>query len=81
MTYVRTVSEEQAEGLLRRIYQAAVKRAGKVFNILRIQSLNPPVLEASLALYQATMLAPSPVPRALREMIAVVVSRANNCHY
>jgi alkylhydroperoxidase family enzyme len=81
MAYVRTVSEEQAEGLLRQIYQAAVQRAGKVFNILRIQSLNPPVLEASLALYQATTRAPSPVPRALREMIAVVVSRANNCHY
>ena len=81
MAYVKTIGEKQAEGLLRQIYEVAVKRAGRVYNILRIQSLNPPVLEASMALYQAMTLAPSPVPRALREMIAVVVSRANSCHY
>jgi alkylhydroperoxidase family enzyme len=81
MAYIRTIHEKDAQGLLRQIYEAAVRRAGKVFNILRIQSLNPPVLEASMALYQTTMLRESPVPRAVREAIAVVVSRVNNCHY
>jgi alkylhydroperoxidase family enzyme len=81
MAYIKTIPEADAEGRLKEIYDAAVQRAGKVYNILRIQSMNPATLHGSMALYQATTLAASPVPRALREMIATVVSRTNACHY
>jgi uncharacterized peroxidase-related enzyme len=82
MAWIRTVAPGEATGLLKRLYDQAIARAGKVFNVLRIQSLRPEVLRAGIALYQEIMLSPrSPLSRAQREMIAVAVSRANGCHY
>ena len=81
MPHIRTVTATEAEGILRRDYDAAHKRAGKVFNVVSIQSLRPPVLHASLQLYQALMLEPGVLPRWTRELLAVVVSRTNGCHY
>ncbi|MBL8694712.1 MAG: peroxidase [Planctomycetes bacterium] len=62
-------------------YDAAIARAGKVFGILQIQSLNPGVLGASIELYRRIMFGPSGLTRAERESLAVVVSSANHCHY
>ncbi len=70
-----------AEGDLKVIYDAATQRAGRVFNILRIQSVNPAVLESSMRLYQAIMIGPSPLTRVEREAMAVVTSRVNDCFY
>ena len=81
MAWIKTIDPEDATGELRKEYSAAVRRAGKVFNILKIQSLNPETLSASMSLYLATMHAPSGLCRAERELLAVVVSRANNCFY
>ena len=82
VTWIRTIDTEGATGLLGRIYRQAVDRAGKVFNILRCQSLRPEVLEASTALYTEAMHSErSPLSRAQREMIATAVSRANRCFY
>lgn len=81
MAWIKTIGERQADGLLGKVYEAAVKRAGRVFNILGVQSLNPEVLRASMGLYFEMMHKASPLSRAQREMIAVVVSRVNECHY
>ena len=81
MAWIETVAPEKAEGLLGRIYQAAIKRAGRVFGILRLQSLNPSTLRSSMEFYRGIMFGESPLSRAEREMIAVVVSKANDCHY
>jgi alkylhydroperoxidase family enzyme len=79
--WIRNIEPEQATGVLKRVYDAAVRRTGKVFQILRAMSLAPEVLEASMELYQRVMLRPGPLTRHQREMLAVVVSRANDCHY
>ena len=81
MAHIRQVRDDEATGPLRRIYDEAIARAGKVFGILRVQSLNPPVLDASIGFYKAIMFGPSPLSRARREMLATVVSRANDCFY
>lgn len=82
MSFIRTVAPTEAQGLLARLYAAAVKRAGKVFNVIRCQSLRPPVLRASTNLYIEVMHgAQSPLSGAQREMIATAVSRLNACHY
>jgi alkylhydroperoxidase family enzyme len=82
MTWIRTVAPAEATGLLRRLYDEAVLRAGKVFQVLRCQSLRPEVLEIGVELYREVMISPrSPLTRAQREMIAVAVSNANHCHY
>ena len=81
MPYIRTVSDDDAEGVLRREYDAALRRAAKVFNVVRIQSLRPRVLRASIALYTALMVEEGALPRWVRELLAVVVSSTNGCHY
>ncbi len=82
MTWIRTIAPGEATGLLKRLYDQALARAGKVFNVLRIQSLRPEVLRAGIELYKEVMISPrSPLSRAQREMIATAVSQANGCHY
>lgn len=82
MAWIRTIAPGEATGLLRRLYDEAIARAGKVFNVLSIQSLRPEVLEIGVKLYEELMFSPrSPLSRAQREMIAVAVSRVNQCHY
>ena len=81
MAWIRTVPESEATGPLAAQYQAAAKRAGRIFNILKIQSLKPSTLKESMDLYIATMQAGSGLTRAEREMLAVAVSSANDCHY
>jgi len=81
MAYIEIVEPADAAGELKNEYDAAIKRAGKVFNILKVQSLNPRSLHASMQLYKAAMHAPSGLSRAEREMMATVVSQTNDCFY
>jgi alkylhydroperoxidase family enzyme len=81
MPWIRTISVDAASGQLKKIYDAAMARAGRVFGIVRTMSLAPAVCDASLALYQGIMHAREGLERYQREMLAVVVSRANDCHY
>lgn len=81
MPWIRTISPEDATGRLAKTYRAAVERAGRVFGILRAQSLAPPILDASMGLYQKIMYAPEGLSRRQREMVATVVSHRNHCHY
>jgi len=81
MSWIKTIPPEESAGLLRDEYEAAVKRAGRIYNIVRLMSLNPQTLRASMELYKSIMHAPSRLSRAQREMIAVVVSKTNDCFY
>ena len=44
-------------------------------------SLRPPVLRESMQLYREIMFGSSGLTRQERELLAVVVSRENDCHY
>lgn len=81
MAYIRVIGLEEADGLLKRQFDAAIKRAGGVANIVSVQGHNPKVLESSIEFHRDVMYGPSPLSRAQREMMAVVVSKANDCHY
>jgi uncharacterized peroxidase-related enzyme len=81
MAYIQTVDPNEASGLLKRLYDAAVARAGKVFNVIRAQSPRPKVLRVSTQLYIEVMYGESGLSRAERELLATVVSRANRCRY
>ena len=50
-------------------------------NILRIHSVHSPVMRQHYDLYVQLMRGRGPLSRIQREMIAVVVSAANHCHY
>ncbi|TAJ25037.1 MAG: hypothetical protein EPO68_00555 [Planctomycetota bacterium] len=81
MAWIRTIDPAAASGPLAASYAAAVARAGRVYQIVRIMSLSPRVLDASMGLYLALMHGPGALPRRERELLAVVTSRANDCHY
>ena len=81
MPYINQITIERATGLVKKELEKAVKRAGRVWNIVQIMSLNGRVMKASMEMYGATMFAESPLSRQQREMLAVVVSVANRCVY
>jgi alkylhydroperoxidase family enzyme len=81
VAFIRLIDLEEAQGELRREYDAAVARAGKVFQIVKAMSLRPRVLRASMGLYREIMFGRSELSRQERELLAVVVSVANDCHY
>lgn len=81
MAWIRTVSDNQADGLLRKLFEAAVQRAGRVFNVTRVMSITPRTLRASIGFYQAVVFGESPLSRGQRELLAAIVSKANGCHY
>lgn len=80
--YIKTVAEAQASGQLLGAYRrAADPETGKVDHIMKIHSLNPASLIDHLHLYKTLMYGESPLSRAQREMIGVVVSAINRCQY
>lgn len=81
MPFIKQFSNEEATGIVKKELEKALKRAGRVWNIVRIMSQNGRVMQESMHLYGATMFGDSPLSRQQREMLAVVVSKANDCHY
>ncbi len=81
MSWLPSVPPEEARGRLQAVYEAAVKRAGRVFQIVRAMSLSPETLRASMELYGQVITGTKSLSRRQREMLAVVVSRVNRCHY
>jgi hypothetical protein len=78
---IRTVDVREATGLLKKIYDASMTRAGRVASILRIMSPNPRVLQSSLRMYLELMMGESPLSRVQRELLATSVSVFNECEY
>ena len=81
MAWIRVVDETGASDELRKIYQQIRGSRGKISNILSVHSLHPSALQAHMDLYMAIMFGPSGLSREEREMIAVVVSSADQCPY
>ena len=81
MAWIRTIPPKHARGRLAQEYERGVRRAGKVYQILQVQSLRPTTLMASMRLYLATVHAGSGLTRFEREMLSLVVSRVNECFY
>jgi len=82
MAWIETVDEPdwdaELEGLRHQVTDPAT---GRVDNIMAIHSLDAGSLKAHLALYMQAMRGTPSLPKAEREMIALVVSQANACHY
>ena len=81
MAWIRVIPPTEASGELAEYYGRMREPDSSVDNILTIHSLNPASLRAHFDLYKVSMYGPSELSRAQREMIAVVVSTVNRCHY
>ena len=81
MPWIKIFSYDETKGFLRKEYDAALQRAGRIWNIVSIMSQNPRAMKASMDFYSAIMYGNSPLTRSQREMLAVVVSASNGCVY
>lgn len=82
MAWIRMIEQAEAEGKLKEMYSQMIDpRVGQVDNILKIHSLFPETLQNHFDLYKTVMYGKHGLTRVEREMIAVVVSSLNRCHY
>ena len=70
VAHLRLTDVDEATGQLADEYDAAIGRAGKVFNIVKAMSLRPGVLNRSMELYKGIMFGPSGLSRQERELLA-----------
>jgi alkylhydroperoxidase family enzyme len=84
MAWIRTIPEEQAEGVLAETY-AAIKKAphfmGQIPNVIKAFSLRPELLASLAQVSGIATFGGSRLSRVQEEMIATVVSAINRCHY
>ena len=81
MAKIEVVQPHEAEGQLKEIYDNIISSRGKIAEVHKIQRLNPHSIINHMELYQTIMFGQSPLKRVQREMLGVVVSKANNCEY
>jgi len=81
MAYIKLINIAKSKGLLKKEYEKGMRRAGRIWNVLTIQSQTPEILRDSMRLYNSTMFSNSNVPRFDRELLAVVTSISNECEY
>jgi alkylhydroperoxidase family enzyme len=81
MAWIKQVPIKAATGLLKVEFDKALKRAGRVWNIVHVMSVNPRVLRDNIRLYITLMVGASALSRVQREMLATVVSAELNCNY
>ena len=80
-TWLRVPAEDELPDEVRDLWQPSLEKLGFVPNVLRLYALRPSHLLAWNAWYEEAMKGESGLTRAEREMIAVVVSVANDCAY
>ena len=82
MAWIETIREDEWAGELASLYERVADAANdRVDNIMQIHSLNPPGMAAHDAVYRSAMRGTPTLRKVERELIAFVVSQANDCHY
>lgn len=81
MAHIDIIQYEDSEGELKEAYDHLIETRGRLADVHRIHSLNPKAMLDHMELYMTLMYGKSPLKRLQRELIGVVVSIANECHY
>lgn len=81
LTWLRVPADEELPDEVLELWQPSLEKLGFVPNVLRLYALRPSRLLAWNAWYEEAMKGESGLSKAEREMIAVVVSVANDCAY
>ena len=82
MAWIEIIDEDGADGELAGLYDQMIDPLfGRVDNIMTIHSLHPGGLRSHNYLYQEVMSGTKSLRKVDREMIALVVSSLNDCHY
>jgi len=80
-SWLRVPPEEDAPTEVKALFEKANEKLGFLPNVLRVYALRPRHLELWNTFYDELMRGESGLTREQREMIAVVVSQVNGCHY
>lgn len=83
MALVKLISEEEATGKVKDLYEEIKATLGTDFvpNLYRAMAAKPEYLEANWRKDQAVMSRSGRLDPLTKEIIAVAVSAANDCHY
>ncbi len=82
MARIEVIPDDSWDGALGEIYPRVVDRVyGRVDNVLAVHSLNPRGMAAHQGLYESAMAGTAMLRKVEREIIALVVSLENDCHY
>ena len=81
MAFIRYIAEDEASPELCELFDRYRDPNGRIGNLLRIQGHNPTALPAHRQLHAALMGGRSELSHVQREMIALLVSTVNECHY
>ncbi len=81
MSWLRVPQEDDVPSEVKELWAAPLEKLGFVPNVLRVFALRPEHLVRWWAYYDELMRGESGLTKAQREMIAVVVSAVNRCHY
>jgi alkylhydroperoxidase family enzyme len=79
--WIKYVTEDEATGIVGKIYKGTMRSWGGVDNIIKAHSLNSNALRALMTFYNGVMHGDCDLTLAQREMIAVTVSVLNRCKY
>ena len=82
MSWINTISYEQAKGKLKTLYDRVKGPDNNVDNIMMLHSLRPHTMEAHMTMYKYVVHhSANQVPKWFLETIGVLVSSLNGCDY
>ena len=83
MASIKMISEEEASGKVKDIYEEIKARLGieVVPNLYKVMAPKPAYLEANWNKVKAVMIEPGKLDRLTKEIVAVAVSAALGCEY
>lgn len=81
ITALNLPAADPLEADIAAVFDKCTEKLGLIPHVLQAYAFDAAKLRAFMAFYNDLMLAPSGLTKAEREMIAVVVSSVNRCHY
>ena len=82
MSWIETISYQDATGKLRRLYDRIASSDGIVDNVMKVHSLRPHSMEGHMALYKNVLHhTGNSQPKWFLELLGVWVSMLNDCSY
>ena len=82
MSWIKTISYQEATGKLKRLYDKIKGPNDAIDNVMSVHSLRPHSMEGHMSLYKSVLHhTGNELPKWYLEVLGVVVSRLNNCDY
>jgi len=81
MAWIDLTPVGEATGFLKKQFDLALERAGRIWKIVHVMSPNPRAMKTSMDFYGAIMHGDSPLTRVQRELLATVTSKELGCRY